>query len=371
MSSKVLDSRFMNLAISLANRNLGKVWPNPSVGCVIVNNGTIVGRGITGEKGCPHAEVLALHQAKEKSVGSTVYVTLEPCCHTGKTPPCTTSLIESKISRIVCPMKDPDPRVSGKGLVILKDSGIEVTEFLEHAKPVQDLVEGFATRIKVGRPMITLKLATSIDGKIATKNSESKWITSEKTRGCVQLLRSKSDAILIGKRTAIIDNPRLNLRDQFSSLTQPLKLVLDRDLSIPHRSNLSDGIENQTLILIHGKGVSKSKISKWNKQGVGTMEVGTNGNNLNLSDLMLKLGNLGLTRLLVEGGGKLATSLLNAKLIDKIVIYTGGVIIGNDGIPAWGTLDKNYSSLAKHPQLKLESSRYLGNDCEHIWRLLY
>tara|TARA_B100001094_G_scaffold321793_1_gene370090 strand:- start:318 stop:1157 length:840 start_codon:yes stop_codon:yes gene_type:complete len=279
--------------------------------------------------------------------------------------------VNSKVSRVVCPLKDPDPRVSGKGFEILRAHGIEVDEHPKYNKQAQDLAQGFITRVKLGRPMVTLKLATSIDGKIATQDQDSKWITTSHTRNYVQLLRSKYDAILVGKKTAIVDNPHLSLRNQFSDLNQPLRIILDRKLSLSKDTNLVKTAQYQRLILVHDQKISKTKVKDWNKKGVTTIPVQTIQNKLNLPDLMLQLGSFGITRLLVEGGSELATSLLNEKLIDKIVMHTGGLIIGKSGLPSWGKLNSHFHCLSEHPRFELLNVKSFGEDCEHIWKITY
>ena len=242
--TKKIDYRFLKIAISLGYRNLGSTWPNPSVGCVIVKNNHIIGVGNTAYKGRPHAEKIALDQAKSNAIDSTVYLTLEPCSHFGKTNPCTSELIKAKVKRVVCPLKDPNPKVNGKGFELLRKHGIVVDNSPILLKELKDLNEGFITSIEKKRPFITLKLALSLNGKIATKENKSSWISGEKSRTFVQMIRSNHDAILIGTKTAFWDNPRLNLRDHFKNLPQPVKIILDKNLELSDQIDLN-------LSLIH------------------------------------------------------------------------------------------------------------------------
>ena len=233
------DFRFLKTAISLGYRSIGQTWPNPSVGCVIVKNQHIVGTGNTSFGGRPHAEKIALDQAKSEALDSTVYVTLEPCSHFGKTAPCTTQLIKAKVKRVVCPLKDPNPRVNGKGFEILRKNGIIVDNSPILLKEIKNLNQGFITSIEKKRPFIALKLAMSLNGKIATQTKKSNWISGEKSRNFVQLIRSHYDAIMIGTETAFWDNPSLNLRDQFSDLPQPAKIIIDKDLKLSKKNEFN------------------------------------------------------------------------------------------------------------------------------------
>ena len=233
------DFRFLKTAISLGYRSIGQTWPNPSVGCVIVKNKHIVGTGNTAFRGRPHAEKIALDQAKSEALDSTVYVTLEPCSHFGNTAPCTTQLIKAKVKRVVCPLKDPNPRVNGKGFEILRKNGIIVDNSPILLKEIKNLNQGFITSIEKKRPFIALKLAMSLNGKIATQTKKSNWISGEKSRNFFQLIRSHYDAIMIGTETAFWDNPSLNLRGQFSDLPQPAKIIIDKDLKLSKKNEFN------------------------------------------------------------------------------------------------------------------------------------
>ena len=226
------DRSYMQLALRLAHRGLGSNWPNPSVGCIIVKDNKIIGRGWTGQGGRPHAEHLALLQAGKNAAGATVYVTLEPCSHHGETPPCVDALISAKVKQVVVAIIDPDKRVSGKGLAKLRSKGIDV-ELGVCADSAAELNAGFFNRVNSGRPMVTLKLATSLDGFIATANGDSKWITSLGARLRGHLLRSEHDAILVGIGTVLKDNPSLTVRLPGLFEKSPVRIILDSRLRTP------------------------------------------------------------------------------------------------------------------------------------------
>ena len=362
------DYRFLKIAISLGYRNLGSTWPNPSVGCVIVKNNHIVGIGNTAYRGRPHAEKIALDQAKSNAIDSTVYLTLEPCSHVGKTNPCTSKLIKAKVKRVVCPLKDPNPSVNGKGFELLKKNGIEVDNSPLLLKELKELNEGFITSIEKKRPYITLKLALSLNGKIATKKNKSSWISGEKSRKFVQMIRSKHDAILIGTKTAFWDNPRLNLRDQFKNLPQPVKIILDKNLKLLEQIDLDRSMYNNKIFLVHDVNLKKKKTKSLKLKGINTLGVSTLENGyLDLTDLFKKLSKLGLTRILVEGGGKLATSLIESKLVDKLILFSAGIILDKDGIDGINLGLSDAISLNDYDRYSLDKSIIIGNDVAHFW----
>ena len=362
------DYRFLKIAISLGYRNLGSTWPNPSVGCVIVKNNHIVGIGNTAYRGRPHAEKIALDQAKSNAIDSTVYLTLEPCSHVGKTNPCTSKLIKAKVKRVVCPLKDPNPSVNGKGFELLRKNGIEVDNSPLLLKELKELNEGFITSIEKKRPYITLKLALSLNGKIATKKNKSSWISGEKSRKFVQMIRSKHDAILIGTKTAFWDNPRLNLRDQFKNLPQPVKIILDKNLKLLEQIDLDRSIYNNKIFLVHDVNLKKKKTKSLKLKGINTLGVSTLENGyLDLIDLFKKLSKLGLTRVLVEGGGELATSLIESKLVDKLILFSAGIILDKDGIDGINLGLSDAISLNDYDRFSLDKSIIIGNDVAHFW----
>ena len=364
------DFRFLKTAISLGYRSIGQTWPNPSVGCVIVKNQHIVGTGNTAFRGRPHAEKIALDQAKSEALDSTVYVTLEPCSHIGKTAPCTTQLIKAKVKRVVCPLKDPNPIVNGKGFEILRNNGIIVDNSPILLKEIKNLNQGFITSIEKKRPYIALKLAMSLNGKIATQTKKSNWISGEKSRNFVQLIRSQYDAIMIGTETAFWDNPRLNLRDQFSDLPQPAKIIIDKDLKLSKKMNLIRSKDTEKLFFVHDLNLKKEKIESMKVKGIRTIGVSTQKNgNLNLDEIFKNLSKLGLTSILVEGGGKIATSLLEVELVDKLILFTAGIILDKNGIDGFQPSIPESINLNNYNRYELDKSLTFGNDIAHFWNI--
>ena len=364
------DFRFLKTAISLGYRSIGQTWPNPSVGCVIVKNQHIIGTGNTAVKGRPHAEKIALDQAKSEALDSTVYVTLEPCSHFGKTAPCTTQLIKAKVKRVVCPLKDPNPRVNGKGFEILRKNGIIVDNSPILLKEIKNLNQGFITSIEKKRPFIALKLALSLNGKIATKTKKSNWISGEKSRNFVQLIRSQYDAIMIGTETAFWDNPSLNLRGQFSDLPQPAKIIIDKDLKLSKKMNLIRSKDTEKLFFVHDLNLKKEKIESMKVKGIRTIGVSLLKNgNLNLDEIFKNLSKLGLTSVLVEGGGKIATSLLEVELVDKLILFTAGIMLDKNGIDGFRPSIPESINLNNYNRYELDKSLTIGNDIAHFWNI--
>ncbi|PZO66632.1 MAG: bifunctional diaminohydroxyphosphoribosylaminopyrimidine deaminase/5-amino-6-(5-phosphoribosylamino)uracil reductase RibD [Paracoccus denitrificans] len=323
----------MNHALAIARRGLGNVWPNPAVGCVIVRDGVVVGRGWTQPGGRPHAERRALDQAGSRAAGATAFVTLEPCAHIGHTPPCATALIDAGVARVVTALTDPDPRVAGRGHDMLRAAGIAVTEGV-CADAARWLQAGFLSRVTKGRPMVTLKLAASFDGRIATKTGESQWITSQAARRHTHLLRLTHDAVMVGGGTARQDKPSLNVRG-FGRVRQPVRVV----------------VSSQDVTDLPPEGPDFGPL--WRVGGP-------------LKEVMQDLGASGLTRVLCEGGGKLAASLLAAGLVDELVGYTAGVVIGAEGLASVGKLSLN--RLSDAPRFDLVETRRIGPDVFHRWR---
>lgn len=357
------DERYMALAISLGRRNLGQTSPNPSVGCVLVKNDAIVGRGYTAPGGRPHAETQALKQAGSLANGSTAYITLEPCSHAGKTPPCAQALVEAGVKRAVIATIDPDKRVNGKGISILEAAGIEVKvgvlaeqASLDHA--------GFFSSQSERRPWVTLKLAASIDGKIATSKGDSKWITGSSARYFVHHMRRKHDAIMVGSGTVISDDPSLNVRN-LGTCIQPYRIVVSSNLEIPVKSNLTKTIHEQPVWIFHSNEVSDERKRKWLDLGAQLFECKVDNFGVSMKDIMHKISHKGITRLLCEGGGKLAASLIRSELVDELVTFHGGLNIGADGFSSIGELGICSLSQAKRWRL----ARTLSFDAEvlNVW----
>ena len=353
----------MALALSLGRRGQGRTWPNPAVGCVIVREGRIVGRGWTGPGGRPHAEPIALAQAGAAARGATAYVTLEPCSHHGQTPPCADALIAAGIARVVAPVQDSDPRVSGQGFERLRMHGIEVTTGVLAEQAARDHA-GFFLRTEQGRPFVTLKLASSLDGRIATATGESKWITGPQARRAVHGLRARHDAVMVGAGTARADDPSLTVRD-LGVTHQPVRVVVSRHLDLPLMGQLARGAGEVPVWLCHGPGADAERVRAWEGLGARLLPCGVKGVQLDPMDVLRQLGAAGLTRVFCEGGGALAASLLAEDLVDELVTFTAGLAIGAEGVPSIGAL--GLGRLAEAPRFTLSEVRNLDGDAMLRW----
>jgi diaminohydroxyphosphoribosylaminopyrimidine deaminase/5-amino-6-(5-phosphoribosylamino)uracil reductase len=354
----------MALALSLGKRGQGRVWPNPSVGCVVVRDGRIVGRGQTAPGGRPHAETQALAQAGDLARGATAYVTLEPCAHHGETPPCAAALIEAGVARVVAALEDSDPRVAGQGFAMLRAAGIEVSTGTLAGQAAEDHA-GFLLKTEHGRPFVTLKLASSLDGRIATATGESQWITGPASRRVVHAMRARHDAVMVGAGTARADDPSLTVRD-LGLAHQPVRIVVSRRLDLPLMGKLARSARDIPLWIVHGPDADVELIRAWEGIGARLIETGLVGRQLDIASGLQGLGAQGLTRVLCEGGGGLAASLLAADLIDELVWFAAGMAIGAEGLPAIGAL--GVDRLERAPRYRLVESRELGGDVMHRWR---
>ncbi|MEI2301541.1 bifunctional diaminohydroxyphosphoribosylaminopyrimidine deaminase/5-amino-6-(5-phosphoribosylamino)uracil reductase RibD [Ensifer sp. MJa1] len=331
------DERFMAAALRLARHHLGQTSTNPSVACLIVKDGIVVGRAVTARSGRPHAETQALAEAGDKARGATAYVTLEPCSHHGKTPPCADALVASGVARVVVSILDPDERVAGRGVVRLRDAGITVDigvlpEEGHHA------LEAYLMRQVSRRPYVTLKLAVSADGMIGRKGAGQVRITGPISRGQVQMLRAETDAILVGIGTATADDPELTVRLPGLEARSPVRIVLDRRLDLPLHSKLVRTARESPVIVISGGGSAEAggeaddslaaRRKALEAAGVEVLEANS------IADLLTALGSRGLSSLMVEGGAVAARAFLDAGLVDRIQLYTGPAAIGEDGIPS-------------------------------------
>ncbi|NNU81514.1 bifunctional diaminohydroxyphosphoribosylaminopyrimidine deaminase/5-amino-6-(5-phosphoribosylamino)uracil reductase RibD [Halovulum dunhuangense] len=356
----------MARALALAARALGNSWPNPAVGCVIVRDGAVVGEGWTAPGGRPHAETQALDAAGAKASGATAYVSLEPCAHHGLTPPCADAMERAGIARCVIATGDPDPRVAGRGIARLRDAGIAVEVGLM-ADEASALNEGFFTRIARGRPWLTLKLASSLDGRIALGSGVSRWITGPEARGFVHGLRARHDAVMIGAGTARADDPTLDVREGHQTPRQPVRIVADSTLSLPLTGRLAATARHQPLWLLHGPGVARDRAQVFGDIGVELLGVPTGeGGVLDLVAAMGALGARGLTRVLCEGGGQLAAGLIRSGLVDELILMTSGKVIGGDGIPAVAAMGA--TDLGAVPRFVPIEHRQLGPDLMSRWR---
>lgn len=352
----------MSHALALAARGLGRTWPNPAVGCVLVRGGRIIGRGWTQPGGRPHAERRALDQAGDAR-GATAYVTLEPCAHHGQTPPCADALIAAGVARVVTALTDPDPRVAGRGHARLRAAGIPVTEGVLETE-ARRLNAGFLKRVTMGLPFVTLKLATTLDGRIATASGESRWITGPEARRFVHLLRLTHDAVMVGSGTARADDPDLTARD-IGAPHQPLRLVIDRSLSHSPDSRLGHSAHAHPVWLIHGPGVSENRRGAWQSTGATLLSCPEDSGHLDLRAAFRLLADRGLTRILCEGGGTLGAALIRAGLIDDLIQITAGKLIGAEGVPCLGPLAP--APLAAAPAFQLADQRPLGADVLTHW----
>lgn len=356
----------MRLALSLAARGLGRVWPNPAVGCVIIKDGKLLGRGWTARGGRPHAETVALKQAGSTAKGATAYVTLEPCAHHGKTPPCADALVAAGIARVVCALDDPDSRVAGKGYKILRDAGINLTEDVL-MDAASELNQGFLLNRAIGRPMFTLKMASTIDGRIATASGESRWITGSEARRQVHLMRARHDAVLIGAGTARADDPLLDVRDLGLTADNPVRIILDGGISLSLSSRLARTANDEPLWICHRAGLDKKRRKTWKSIGVTLVEVRhSETGELDLADMAKQLGKRGITRVLCEGGGRVASSMIAAELVDELVTFTAGMALGSEGAAVFGPLQ--IDALQDAPRFQLIETRTVGADIMARWK---
>lgn len=354
----------MRAALSLARRGLGRVWPNPSVGCVILDPaGIVVGRGYTQKGGRPHAETEALRQAGDRAHGGTAYVTLEPCAHHGKTPPCAEALIAGGIARCVVALQDPDPRVAGGGIEKLKQAGCKVELGLLRDE-AYEVTAGFLSRIERGRPLVTLKLATTLDGRIASRTGHSQWITGPAARQYGHLLRATHDAILVGSGTALADNPSLTCRLPGLADRSPVRVVLDRRLRLPRDGELAKTARAVPVWLVTGNQHPADRLTAYQDLGIEVLALP----NTAPQEILAALGRRGLTRLLVEGGSQVATAFLAAKLADRLVWMRSAGILGGDALPAIG--DLRLDQLADMRRFQLSSAQRLGGDYLETYRYL-
>ncbi|WP_422027307.1 bifunctional diaminohydroxyphosphoribosylaminopyrimidine deaminase/5-amino-6-(5-phosphoribosylamino)uracil reductase RibD [Roseovarius sp.] len=357
------DIRYMRLALSLGRRGQGQCWPNPAVGCVIVQGGRIVGRGWTQPGGRPHAERVALAEAGAAARGATAYVSLEPCAHHGQTPPCAEALIEAGIARVVAPLEDSDTRVSGRGFAMLRAAGVEVVTGVLADEAAADLV-GFFRKATEGRPWITLKLASSFDGRIATASGHSQWITGPEARRLVHGLRARHDAVMVGAGTARADDPMLTVRG-LGVARQPVRVVVSRRLDLPQDGKLARTAGEVPVWLCHGPDADEDRVAAWQGFGAKLLPCELTGRQIDPVSVCAALGAEGLTRVFCEGGGALAASLLSAGLVDELVGFTAGFAVGAEGLPSVGAM--GISSLDEAERFALAEVRQVGGDVMHRW----
>jgi diaminohydroxyphosphoribosylaminopyrimidine deaminase/5-amino-6-(5-phosphoribosylamino)uracil reductase len=328
-----LDASMMALALGEARKGLGHTSPNPAVGCVVARGDRVLAAGHHARAGSPHAEVVALRSLSVRDTrGATIYVTLEPCCHHGKTPPCTDTVIAANPTRVVIGARDPNPRVAGRGIRALRKAGIPVhVGVLERES--HEVIRGFATWIRTGRPWVQLKLAVSLDGRIATRTGASKWISSPESRRMVQQMRRRADAVLVGVGTVLADDPRLTCR--LAGARQPLRVVLDRRLSTPAGARVVRG--PGSCLVVCERGASTRKRRALEAAGAEVLAVPP-AERAGWQALLDQLGRRGLHEVLLEGGGAVAASALRARVVNGLTFFYNPRLIGGDGIAMIGPL---------------------------------
>ncbi len=336
------DLAHMRAALALARRGMGNCWPNPEVGCVLVKDGRVIGRAVTAPGGRPHAETLALRMAGEAARGATAYVTLEPCCHVGKTGPCAEALIAAGVARVVIGATDPDPRVNGGGIARLRAAGIAVEQGLLQAE-AEAVAAGFFSRVRLGRPLVTLKLASTLDGRIATSAGESRWITGETARHVAHALRGSHDAVMVGVGTMLADDPDLTCRLAGYKQVPMVRVVLDSDLRTPVTARVIATARQDPTWLLTRHQVDPQRKRTFAESGTDVIQVPDSSpavggeeeqRAVSLPGGLRALGSRGINRLLVEGGSRLAASLLAADLVDRIAWFHAPAVMGGDGLPA-------------------------------------
>ena len=352
------DHRYMSHALQLAQKGLYTTDPNPRVGCVIVKGSEVVGEGWHERSGEPHAEVHALQQAGDKAAGATVYVTLEPCCHQGKTPPCSDSLVAANVSRVVVGMEDPHFRVAGQGLQQLREAGIEVEVGVLEAQ-VRELNPGFIKRMQTGRPYVRNKLAMSLDGRTAMASGESKWITSDAARQDVQRLRARSSAIVTGVGTVLADDPGMTVRLDETE-RQPLRVVLDTHLSMPTNAKMLQQA-GRTLVMTCSEDEAARETLQ--QTGAEVISMPVHNNTVDMQAVLDTLGEMEINEVLLETGATLSGAMLKAGLIDELVIYMAPVLMGDNArglfrLPGLDSMDQKIN-------LNISDIRAVGQD----WRI--
>jgi diaminohydroxyphosphoribosylaminopyrimidine deaminase/5-amino-6-(5-phosphoribosylamino)uracil reductase len=364
------DVARMRAALALARRSLGTTWPNPAVGCVIARDGRVLGRGVTQPSGRPHAEQVALADARarfgaEALRGAVAWVSLEPCAHHGRTPPCADALAAAGIARVVSTIEDPDPRVQGRGFAALRAAGVAVETGVMAAE-ARALNAGFLARLTRGRPWLTLKLAASLDGRIATATGESRWITGPAARARVHLMRAESDAVMVGAGTARADDPMLDVRLPGFADRRPVRVVADGSLSLPLTAHLAATARETPVWLLHRSGTDPARRHALADLGIELVQTPAEpGGEIDMRAALTTLGDRGLTRVLCEGGGRLAAHLLREDLVDEIVWFSAGCAIGGDGVESLAGL--HLAQLGDAPRFDLASVETMGGDVLTRW----
>lgn len=363
MKANPLDIWHMTSALNLARQGLGRTWPNPSVGCVVVKSGHVVGRARTADGGRPHAETIALEQADKYAEGATAYVSLEPCAHQGQTGPCAQALIDAKVSKVVVAIEDSDPRVQAKGIDMLRDAGIEVVVGILEEK-ARNLNHGFFLRHSEGRPHVSLKTATTLDSKIATSTGESKWITGDLARKRAHLIRAQHDAIAVGVNTVLADNPSLTSRIDGHS-HNIVRIVFDTHLKLTGSEKIFDEAADSLVWIITAEEATGDKAKPLVNAGADIITVGTKDDHVDVREAVQVLGEKGITRILIEGGATLMTSFLKENLYDRLYWFRAGSVFGADGHSAAQAL--GIETVDQKINLVHRDSMALGEDTLDIY----
>lgn len=356
----------MRAALSLARRGLGNVWPNPAVGCVIVKDGLVAGRGWTQPGGRPHAETEALRRAGPAAKGATAYVTLEPCGHHGETPPCAEALIDAGVSRVVSAIRDPDARVDGGGLERLREAGISVEQGC-CGQMAAELNAGYLLARTQSRPLFTLKSATSIDGRIALASGESKWITGEDSRAAAHQMRLDHDATLVGIGTVLADDPQLTCRLPGVQAGRQARIVLDSNLRTPLDCNLVRDALEVPLWIITADGKSEAELTPYEERETKVIQAPRSGSGpgVDPGSAAEALAARGLTRVLIEGGAGIAASFLKAGLADRLAVFRGPTAMGGDALAQYGPL--GLEEMTRAPGFELIGVEAVGKDIKETY----
>ena len=350
------DLKYMKRALTLARKGIGKTSPNPAVGCVIVKNGKVVGEGWHKRAGGHHAEVHALQMAGDAAQGADVYVTLEPCSHTGKTPPCCEALIRAKVKHVVVGMSDPNPRVNGSGLKALEQAGIQTTCGIMEDE-CRAINRPFIKHVTTGLPFITFKCAMTLDGNIATVTGESRWISGEESRLYVHKMRAVNDAIMVGVDTIIADNPQLTVRHVKGR--NPLKIIVDSRLRTPESVGVLEGNSATNTIIATTESNPRVHL-RYTRQGASIIVCEEFDGRVSMADLLKKLGSRGIQSILLEGGSRLAGDMVKHALIDEFIIFIAPKILGSDGFAPFAML--GITSMANAVRLKFGHIAHSGQD---------
>ena len=363
MSSLLSDEDLMRRAIEIATRGEGAVEPNPMVGCVLARDGNVIGEGWHEKFGGPHAEVNAIRNASGDTAGATAYVTLEPCSHHGKTPPCCQALIESKVSKVVVAVKDPDPRVAGQGIAALQLAGIEVVENVLTDEATQTLAP-YLKRMTTGKPWVIAKWAMTIDGKIATASGDSQWISNEASRAIVHQIRGRVDAIMVGSGTAAADDPLLNARP--AGVRTATRVIFDSGATLSLESKLVQTADQYPTLIAAGPDAEPAKLIQLRERGCDVFVSQHSVHSKRLNELLLELGERGITNVLVEGGGGLLGLLNDLSQIDEVHAFIGPKLIGGQGI--WPVAGNGADLMADATEFGLVQAEPFEGDVYCVWR---